>query len=34
MSCAKITKIAGAVCNGLVMKGKTSVIEDALEKSL
>ena len=34
MGWSKSLKIAGAVCNGLVMKGKTSVIGDALEKQL
>ena len=34
MGWSKSLKIARAVCNGLVMKGKTSVIGDALEKQL
>lgn len=34
MGWSRNLKFAGATCNGLVMKGKTSVIGDALEKQL
>ena len=34
MGWSRKLKFAGATCNGLVMKGKTSVVGDALEKQL
>ncbi len=34
MGWSRNLKYAGATCNGLVMKGKNSVIGDALEKQL